>query len=281
MKNSKLHKFLMVAVAVLAIYGIGNAADFTLTGQYLNVGVNDSGGLIGNGVGIQFDPTGTGHFAGAPDFITPGTPLEFYSIGINNTNLGSAGYNDGNTFGVTTINTTSGSTVSTLSYGYVGLIQRTYFDQASKSIHFSVDLLNMTGVALNNVVYARGLDPDQNYPTTFSTNNSIGTIGGKAVVTAVGPYNGLTIQIQDVTGGGVASVSSGWERNPYVLLLGGNAGNGDNTINMAWNLGTLAPYSSREIDFQYNLSAVPLPPALLLFAPGLLGLIGIRKRFNA
>lgn len=290
MRNRMFHKFLMVAVAVLALYGIGNAADFTLTGNYLNVGINNSGGLIDSNtfVGIQFDPTGSGTFPAAPpaaDFITPGTPLEFYSIGVGGTNLGSAGYQDGNTFNVTTINTTQGVALSSLTYGTagLGLIQRTYFDAASKSIHFSVDLLNTTGAAMTNVVYARGLDPDQDLYTfgTFVTNNSIGVNGaGHAVTTAVGPFSGLTIQIEDLTGFGIASVTN-WVQDPYALLAGGSLGNGDYTIAMAWNLGTIGAYQSREIDFQYNLSAVPLPPTLLLLAPGLLGLMGIRKRFQA
>jgi hypothetical protein len=278
---------MIAAVAVLALYGIGNAADFTLTGDYLNIGVNNSGGLIDSGtfIGIQYDKTGSGNFSASPDFITPGTPLEFYSIGINGVTQGSAGYYNGNTFGATTFNTGSGSLQSTSTFALVNgnaiMTQTLYFDKASQSLHFSVDFINNTAAPMT-VAYARGLDPDQDVYGfgSFATNNSIGTNGaGNAVATAVGPLSGLTIQIESLTAGGVASVT-GWQEDPYLLLLGGNVGNGDNTIAMAWNV-TVPSFKSTEIDFQYNLSAVPLPPALLLFAPGLLGLIGIRKRLGA
>lgn len=302
MKNKVFYHLLLAGFLVLALCGIGNADSFVLTGNYLNVGINDAGGLISTGshinesgfpigVGLQFDPTGTGTFpaqGAGTDFLSPGVPFQFYSIGINGSNLGAAGYPNayvpGNTFNMTTTNTSSGSTLSATSIGSVdGLLissQVTYFNKSATNIHFSVDFINTTASPLS-VVYANGLDPDQDLYTygTYATNNSIGTIAGKAVVTAVGPYSGLGIQIQDYTGGGIASVNN-WETNPYTLLAGGNVGNGDNQIAMAWNLGTLAPFTSKELDFSYNLSAVPLPPALLLFAPGLLGLIGIRKRFK-
>jgi len=237
MKARMFHKFLMVAVAVLALYGIGNAANFTLTGNYLNVGINDAGGLIvpgsyitangyGVGVGLQFDPTGLGNFpapGAGTDFLSPGIPFEFYSIGINGVNMGAAGYTNsyvpgGNTFGMTTVDTSAGSLLSAISYGAVdGLAiatQLAYFDKNAKSIYFDVNFVNTTSSAMS-VVYARGLDPDQDFYTygTYATNNSIGTIGGKAVVTAVGPISGLSIQIQDLSGGGVASVNN-WATIP-------------------------------------------------------------------
>ncbi len=288
MKGKLFRKVVVASLAILALYGIGNAADFTLTGNYLSVGINSSGGLINSNTltGIQFDPTGTGSFPQAADFIAPGIPLEFYSIGINGVTQGSAGYYDGNTFGMTTFNSSSGGVLSASSFGSVnGLAittQVAYFNTNSKSINFSVDFLNTTAAPIS-VVYARGLDPDQDAYTfgRYDTINSIGVNGaGHAVATAVGPISGLTIQIEDLTGFGVASVTN-WQQDPYALLGGGSIGNGDYTIAMTWNLGTLNPGRSEEIDFQYNLSSpVPLPPALLLFAPGLLGLIGIRKRFK-
>ena len=38
------------------------------------------------------------------------------------------------------------------------------------------------------------------------------------------------------------------------------------------------PLSSVGFDNRFSQAPVPVPPALLLFAPGLLGLIGMRKR---
>ena len=65
--------------------------------------------------------------------------------------------------------------------------------------------------------------------------------------------------------------------------LGG--GSGYTEINIFAN-GAGAPYTYMEsntvsINGNFTASAVPVPPSMLLLAPGLLGLVGIRKRFKA
>ncbi len=123
-----------------------------------------------------------------------------------------------------------------------------------------------------------GLDPDQDV-YLGGWYNTINTIAPGAV-SARGPLSGYVITIKDLEGTGVPGISYWWDRNPYNLLLGPNDGNGDNTINMAWNIGTLEPGRSYEIDFQYVISVVPVPGTIMLLASGLLGLVGLGRRWR-
>ncbi|MGD0828632.1 MAG: hypothetical protein ABSA09_11185 [Desulfobaccales bacterium] len=286
----------LAALVVLLLVGLapspGNANTFILTGNYLDVGISNSGGLINDtpggpyyaatgSTGIRYAPAGNGIYT-AVDFLTPGSPLEFYSIGVNGINLGSAGYWDGNTFGMNTTNVSTGSVQSSASFSFAGastllLIQTVHFLNNSKDISFTIEMQNLGGSTLNNIVYARGLDPDPDFIPygNYSTNNSIA--GG--VVTAVGPRTNYSIAIQNV--GKIAGVPSitDWDQNPYDLLLPTNLGNGDYTIDMAWDIGTLLPGQSAEVDFQYNINGpVPLPPTVLLLGSGLFSLAFLGRR---
>jgi hypothetical protein len=50
------------------------------------------------------------------------------------------------------------------------------------------------------------------------------------------------------------TISSGWSIDPYVLLDPNDDGDGDYTINMAWDIGTLAPGESADIYFKYRIT---------------------------
>jgi len=297
MKRTVFCKVLMVAIAVLALYGMGNAGTFDLTGPFLNVGVSNTGGLIDDNfvAGIQFDKTGSGSFGGAGDILKPGTPFEFFTMGINGVDMGPTGYMWNGTSGWAAANPNyaissyQSTPVLGFSSGTVGglLITTTTTLVSGQSIKFDVNFVNFSGADMT-VQYARGLDPDQdvNLFGSFMTNNSIGA----GIVSAFGPNSLLSIAIQDLTGGGVPTIQApgtsiyGWAVDLATLSVAqaaGNYGLSDSSINMYWDLGTIKDGSSKELTFQYNVSSVPLPPGLLLFAPGLLGLMGIRKRFRA
>jgi hypothetical protein len=80
----------------------------------------------------------------------------------------------------------------------------------------------------------------------------------------------------------VPSIQENWGdlAIPYYLLTNPGAGEGDHSINIAWNLVTLEPNRSIEVDYRIRVNATPLPSTLLLFGCGILGVagLGLRKK---
>jgi len=270
------------AVVVLGVSGSAFADTFVLEGNYLKVGVSNSGGLIDDNFAIGIDYAKNGDAAWTTyDVLKPGSPFQFYSIGIGGVFQG-AGYSGGNNFGATTTNTSVGTTNSaktTGSYGNLSFEQILSFDDLSGVIHYTVTLFNAGTDSLTGVAYATGFDPDQDVYAGggFDTTN---TIGSDRVV-AYAPITEWGIAI---VGDGVKSVDSGWDQDPYNLVTSHNDGDGDYTINMAWNVGELAAGASTTIQYDYALGTdasghtVPEPATMLLFGTGLAGLVGARLR---
>lgn len=237
-----------------------HAGDVILTGNVLKVGVSDGGSLIDSAftVGINQSPNHDGVFP-PYDFLKPGTPFEFYSIGANNSSATQgAGDYATNQFGGTTTNTSSGTLLSTSTtgthWGDLAWNQSMSFGLNGGTIDFSVTLTNTGNTTLGNVVYARGLDPDQDVYAGggYATTNTI--VNGN-LVTARAPITDWTIGIfSDSMYAHTPSISGAWYTNPYTLQSPINDGYGDNTINMAWNLGSMDPGASKTVTFQYRIA---------------------------
>lgn len=255
-----------------------------MEGNYLKVGVGNSGGLIDDnfGVGIDYDKNGTSSWT-TFDVLKPGTPFQFNAIGVNG-QWASSGYSSGNNFSATTTDSSSGTlnaTTTTGSYSDLNYTQYLYFDDNSGVIHFKVTLTNSTRSDLSNLAFATSFDPDQDVYAGggYETTN---TIGSDRVVA----YAPVTQWGVAIVGDGTKSVSSSWIENPYDLFVGMDDGNGDNTIAMAWGLGSLGAGQSWEINFDYALGTdssghtdpVPEPTTIILFGTGLIGLAAASRR---
>ena len=271
-----------------------------LSGNYLNVGVSNSGGLVDDAftTGIQFDPAGGGSH-GPSDFVAPGVPFEFWSLGLDTAVAGpifvSSGnallastypsLSNGNPLNMVTTNTSSGSTLSAHSVGNwdqanFGVTQDLWFDTNESTIHFHTAITNNNIGSLLTGTFARGVDPDQD-ALTVGDHNTSNTIPSANSVTAVGPESGLYITLIDEAKypGGVPS--SSWQTDSFFLFnTPPNYGNGDNSINLAWG-GQIHGGETIDLYYAYKLgptNPVPEPCTLSLLGMGAIGLLGLRRR---
>lgn len=273
MKPQKNGKTTLGLGCFLLAAGTLHAASFVLTGTQMTVGVDESGGLIDASFTAGIIPA----WRPAVDYLRPGAPLQFYSIGEGGQWL-SAGNLSGNNFGATTVNTSAGgilSATTTGAFGNLSFTQLLWFGVNDPQIRYEITLEN-TGVSpLFGVVYAVGLDADQEeflIPNQFDTLN---TIPDGDTVIATGPTFGDWIRIySNDPFRHVPSVDENWNEDPYFLLTGPNNGNGDHTINMAFDIGEMAP--GQVVTFGYEIaigtSVIPEPQDYALL--GGLGLLG-------
>jgi len=258
-------------------------AQYSLVGNQIAVGVGSDGSIINPTVGssmgsltyggsyttylgIEWSTAQNGTYPVNNDVITPGTPYQGYSIGVNG-NYGVASFYSGHTLGGTT--TQSGLSTMTTGGGYggVGFSQSLSFGLNSGIIHFVDTFQNTTGGTLPNVAFSTEFDPDPDvyqYGSYTTRNNILSS----SVVQANGPSTGLTILIQGLTAGSIPSVVGGWpDDNPYDLVNGtggvtsqtvGFTDFEDYSIGMAWELGDMTAGETETISFNYIINGTPV-----------------------
>lgn len=179
-----------VAVLLAASANLANAAPVVLDTGIVQMGINNSGGLGGLGVGFV-GPTG--------DAITPGCLCEGWGAAAN----GASGYSYGGstsniTSSSTTATDTSGADLSAQNIANLGnglQIIHTYSSAAGGNLfRINVEVRNTTGATVSNVRYARTLDWDvspgyfdNNYTTVYGGTPT--GIGGKVIHSSTDPFN--------------------------------------------------------------------------------------------
>ena len=285
-------KFVLAVIAAGAAVALttqrASAGDVVLAGNTLLVGMDNAGGVVENStagptptspfIGIQFDVSGKGDYSNGYDFITPGDPYQYFAVGVNGAYQAN-GYVSGNSLGMTTTNTSFGTTLQTTSTGGsfngLGVSQTMSFQQSgagSGIMVYNVTLTNTTGDTLTNVAYSTGLDPDQDvyFDNNYETANYITS---RNFLYGTGTGTAWTIAIENTsayTPTGTWIADQGWDTgtdtNPYITTYGtasgslvgaGYAGYQDDTINMDWQFGDLGAGQSVTVTYDYVIAGTP------------------------
>jgi len=227
-------------------------------------------GSIGNGsfpIGLKYDPLGKSNY-GADDYIRPGTPWEAYGFRINESyyvgGANSSDLTDSNSFPITAI-----WDKSTPTYSYqicqrgtpaLGFTQAHYISyKAEPIIRMKMTYTNHTGASVTAKAF-RAVDPDIDVDVygTYVTNNVRGwptpSVPQTDLVNALGSYSLKPLSLY-ASGDGYThntAIIAGWPQDdPDIWLSGRNDGNGDYSIGIGWNIGTVPNGSTVSIYCYY------------------------------
>jgi hypothetical protein len=306
-------KKLVLLSSMLVLTAQAQAAPIVMEGDYVKTAVSDNGTLGYGGTtspGILHDPTGTGTY-GIDDYLTPGTPFEGFSVysaetGViannNSSYTGGTVVSGSMTGSISDISGTYDQAVNyTGSFGdFFSISTDTYFNDGDERISMTTTITAMK--ELTDVSFARWLDPDPDVRSygSYFTENGRGATGLAAEdwVHSEGVRTGLTIGLysdSDVEHNTSVIGGSGdpgsWSVDPRVYLAGYDDGDGDYSIGLAFMLDDMLKGDSITFTYHYVMGdsldtvdipdtpgAVPVPAAAYLFAPALLGLMGLRRK---
>lgn len=274
-RTGGLSRFALLALAstALTVPGAAWATPMTLIleGNYIKIGLSEVGTLgstESNPPGILYDGTGTGTFNASYDYLTPGTPFEGFTVkgtatsGFTNTNNNASSRSSnplagtltdysgvafgGETFDNRAVWEGTETGVYTISHDY-------RFDEGGQQLVVVTTITALTD--LTGLSFARFTDPDARAASgdSSSTNNFAGANGvsandlvyAEALVSkyVIGLYSNSTVTHK-------AGVTN-WSSDPAAYISGTNIGNGDYTIGLGFDIGSLLTGDSIVLNYSY------------------------------
>lgn len=258
--------------------------------------------VITDGAGTSASINEAGYFDGTTalglsfmgrEFVNLGTFASNYSLNANGASVAVADEVIGNNPLGAKIIGAAGNVMITGSFGGGWSFIQTVSIPVSGHVAVQVQLTNNTGATATNVQWGVGLDPDQGVPAGygFGTTNVISAFGNDAAVTATS-LDGWSLTLHNTTSAAASAIrpyvdpfSCCSPVDPAVMLAAaqapGNYGFADSSINLAYDLGTVANRHSVTIGYEYVMSApVPEPEtyALLIAGLGVVGFVAARRQ---
>lgn len=289
MLKKKLAMTTLAAAAALLMGG-AQAAPTTITNGTLTARINDAGTFSSSADSISPSSPGTpGLSYGGVEYVNHGTPISWYrfqnSAGDVTASLGS------NPFSAVTYGAGTTAAVS-LAFGSLSFVQ-TIAITAANILSVNVSITN-NGADMRSVKWGVGFDPDQGISIdgspNFATDNTILSQGANAAVRA--SYGGFetgfhTVTLRNTTSASAFSIAAYIDPysccspvDPSVALSAGQLAGyflaGDNSISLAYDLGTLASGKTASFGYEY-VFAVPEPESYAMFLAGL-AMIGVMVR---
>lgn len=310
----------LVTALSLATTSITLATPIIMQGQFIRTAVSDDGTLgygSGTSPGLLHDITGSSDFSLNDDYITPGTPHEGFSLSFGDATF----VNDnssGDSLGAGTLTDLSGTDFDHHvryfdSNGFFEITHDIMFNNGDEHILIETEIMALQ--LLNNVQFARGIDPDPdvNRFGSFATENRYGLdrtndgdfddlneIAQNDGVFATGLNSDQTIGLIHLDGGEshAAAIMDAcciqYAPNTYFTsrrpIVPGISSTADHGLGLAYNLGTLTAGTSAHLQYAYVLgdtletvdtsgpSPTPEPGTWMLFGTGFMGMIGYSWR---
>ena len=281
MLKKKLAMTALAAAAALLMGG-AQAAPTTISSGLITATINDAGNFASSSDPSPTPSGSPGLSYGGVEYINHGTPISWYrlqsSAGDVTASLGS------NPFGAITSGAGSSAAVS-FAFGSLSFVQ-TIAITAANILSVNVSITN-NGADMRSVKWGVDFDPDQGISLGggYATDNRILGQGSAAAVRA--SYFGNDVTLRNTTSAAAYSIAayidpysccspvdpsialSVWQSAGYNLF-------GDNSISLAYDLGTLASGKTASFGYEY-VFAVPEPETYAMFLAGL-AMIGVMVR---